>query len=92
MCLYAGQILNGHHPAPYRDEDARAYARAVLIPAELLEHPGPRHQLDLEASADWLRIPADDLRLAQAHPLPRPLPGVAGTPSRRPARADGPET
>ena len=36
MCLYAGQILNGHWPGPYRERDARAFARNVLIPAELV--------------------------------------------------------
>jgi hypothetical protein len=37
MCLYAGAVLNGVLPGPYRDQDARAYARACLIPAEVLE-------------------------------------------------------
>ncbi len=39
MCLYAGAILNGRLPGPYRDADARAYARALLIPRELLDRP-----------------------------------------------------
>src|SRR4051812_761960 len=41
MCLYAGAVLNGHVPAPYREIDARAFARALLIPPELLERPLP---------------------------------------------------
>jgi hypothetical protein len=39
MCAYAGQVLRGELPGPYRTSDARRYARACLSPAELLERP-----------------------------------------------------
>jgi hypothetical protein len=35
MCLYAGEILNGHRPGPYTDHDARAHVRQQLLPREL---------------------------------------------------------
>ena len=47
MCLYAGDVFAGEVPGPYSDEDARVYARAVLIPGELLELPGAAWRLDL---------------------------------------------
>lgn len=58
MCAYAGQVLRGELPGPYRTADARRYARACLTPAELLERPG----LDLARAANALRIPIDELR------------------------------
>jgi len=39
MCAYAGDVLRGELPGPYTDHNARAYARAALIPGELLERP-----------------------------------------------------
>jgi hypothetical protein len=39
MCCYAQDILTGALAGPYRDDDARAYARAELIPEELFEQP-----------------------------------------------------
>ena len=39
MCAYAGDILSGVLPGPYTDDDARRYARACLVPLELLERP-----------------------------------------------------
>ena len=62
MCLYAGRILNGHVPGPYRESRARAYARKVLIPAVLLEPP--RLTSDSAAIAAWLGIPARELQHA----------------------------
>jgi hypothetical protein len=41
MCCYAQGILTGVLSSSYRDDDARAYARAALIPDELLERPLP---------------------------------------------------
>lgn len=39
MCAYAGDVLRGELPGPYTDHNARTYARAALIPGELLERP-----------------------------------------------------
>jgi hypothetical protein len=78
MVFYARAVANGLRPGPYRDEDAVRYARRMLIPAELLERP----TIDIAAVAAWLRIPADELRAAQAEyhaqltadcVVPRPL-------------------
>ena len=44
MCAYAGAVLRGQLPGPYTDHRARAYARAALIPDELLERPCPNPQ------------------------------------------------
>ena len=44
MCAYAGDVLRGELPGPYTDRRARAYARAALIPDELLERPCPNPQ------------------------------------------------
>ena len=44
MCAYAGDVLSGVLPGPYSDEDACRYARACLVPPELLE----RAELDIE--------------------------------------------
>ena len=41
MCAYAGDVLRGELPGPYTDHKARVYARAALIPGELLERPCP---------------------------------------------------
>jgi hypothetical protein len=60
MCLYAGEILNGHRPGPYRDEDARAHVRRLLIPAELLERP----DLRVEVVAAGLCVPIEEVRAA----------------------------
>jgi hypothetical protein len=62
MCAYAGDVLSGVLPGPYIDEDARRYARACLVPAELLE----RAELDVDRAAGALRLPADELRAARA--------------------------
>jgi hypothetical protein len=60
MCAYAGDVLRGDLPGPYRDERARAYARAALIPEELLERPC----LDVARTALALGVPT--LELANA--------------------------
>src|SRR5215211_7610917 len=52
MCAYAG--------------DARRYARACLVPAELLE----RAELDVERAARALQLPACELRAARAEHAP----------------------
>jgi hypothetical protein len=31
MCLYAGEVLNGYRRGPYRDQDAYAYVRRLLL-------------------------------------------------------------
>ena len=62
MCVYAGDVARGELPGPYTDADARNYARACLIPAELLE----RRVLDVERAAAALGVPADELRAARA--------------------------
>jgi hypothetical protein len=61
----AGQrtaFARGELPGPYTDADARRYARACLIPAELLE----RSALDIDHTAAALRVPADELWAARA--------------------------
>lgn len=80
MCLYAGAILNHAVPGPYRETRARAYARELLIPAELLDRRGSG--LDVEALAAWLGVPARELALELArgrHPCRR----RAAAPCRR---------
>jgi hypothetical protein len=82
MCLYAGDVFAGAVPGPYRDDDARIYARAVLIPAELLEQPGPAWSLEarhpgIERAAAALRVPAQELRLELAHARVRASAGAA---------------
>jgi hypothetical protein len=69
MCAYAGDVLSGVLPGPYSDEDARRYARACLVPPELLE----RAQLDVERAARALRVPVDELRTARAEHAERAL-------------------
>src|SRR5215211_2693207 len=66
MCAYAGDVLSGVLPGPYSDEDARRYARACLVPAELLE----RAELDVERAARALQLPAGELRAARAEHAP----------------------
>ncbi len=41
MCLYAADVMGGVLPGPYTDDRARRYARAALIPGELLERRCP---------------------------------------------------
>jgi hypothetical protein len=62
MCAYAGDVARGELPGPYTDADARLYARACLIPTELLERP----TLDVHSAAAALGVPADELQAARA--------------------------
>jgi hypothetical protein len=62
MGLFAADVLRGVLPGPYSDERARSYARAALIPGELLERDLPH----LERTARALPVPAEELRQAQA--------------------------
>ncbi len=62
MCAYAGDILSGVLPGPYTDDDARRYARACLVPLELLE----RAEIDIDHTARALQIPAHELQAASA--------------------------
>jgi hypothetical protein len=64
MCLYAGAVLNGVLPGPYRDRDARAYARACLVPAEVLERAHRTAPAELRAIADWFSVPPEELLAA----------------------------
>jgi hypothetical protein len=57
MCCYARDILTGVLSGPYRDEDARAYARAALIPDELHE----RSLLDPARTGHALGVPLCEL-------------------------------
>jgi hypothetical protein len=61
MCAYAGDVARGVLPGPYTEDDARRYARACLIPVELLDRP----ELDVDRAAVALRVPADELRAAR---------------------------
>lgn len=60
MCVYAGAILNRRLPGPYRETDARAFARASLIPSEILER-GLR-AWNIKELTSWLGVPEDELR------------------------------
>jgi hypothetical protein len=66
MCVYARDIACGELPGPYRDEDARRFARPCLIPTELLE----RETLDVQRVAAALGIPADEVAVARATQAP----------------------
>lgn len=72
MAAYAGDVAAGRLPGPYCDQDARRYARACLIPAELLERPS----LNITRAGVTLRVPAGELRAARRdhdrHALSRP--------------------
>jgi hypothetical protein len=62
MCLYAGLVLNGHVRRTYSDGDARRFARAKLIPAELAERP----QVDPIRAAAALGVPVLEFLAAVA--------------------------
>jgi hypothetical protein len=67
MFAYAGDVARvGELPGPYTDADVRRYARACLIPTELLERP----TLNVQSAAAALGVPADEL-LAARHESPR---------------------
>jgi hypothetical protein len=61
MCAYARDVITGELPGPYSDENARIYARAALIPGELIE----RTLGDITRMAGALRVPVDELRQAR---------------------------
>jgi hypothetical protein len=61
MCAYACAVLRDELPGPYRQDAARHFARASLIPAELLE----RDALDIARAATPLRVPTDELQAAR---------------------------
>ena len=61
MCSYATDIARGGPAGPVDDVDARRYARAALIPGELLERP----ELDVDYTAAALGVPAQELRAAR---------------------------
>ena len=61
MCSYATDIARGLLPGPFDDIDARRYARAALIPKELLERP----ELDVDHTASALGVPPHELRAAR---------------------------
>ena len=61
MCAYAIDVAAGVLPGPYNESDARRYARACLIPDELLERPA----LDNRRAARALGLPVEELRAAQ---------------------------
>ena len=54
-CSYATDVAQGLLPGPFDDDDACRYARAFLIPEELLERP----ELDVDRAAAALGVPAD---------------------------------
>jgi hypothetical protein len=62
MCAYAREVLTGGLPGPYTDEQAREFARAALIPDELLD----RDQLDIQHTARAIHVPADEFQHARA--------------------------
>lgn len=57
MCCYARDVMCGELVGRYSDETARVYARAALIPEELLE----RHLADPRRTAHALGVPVDEL-------------------------------
>lgn len=63
MCRCAADILTGRLPGPYTDEAARAYARAALIPTEVLERSAGTGDARLAAG---LQVPLDELLAARA--------------------------
>jgi hypothetical protein len=68
MCAYACAVLRGELPGPFCHDAARYFARAALIPDEVLE----RDDLDIARAAAALRVPAAELRAARAGHLSKP--------------------
>jgi hypothetical protein len=62
MCAYARDVLTGRVPGPYSEVEARRYARACLIPDELLERPA----LDVPRAAEALGVPEAELHFARS--------------------------
>jgi hypothetical protein len=61
MCSYAMDVARGLLPGPFDNAEACRFARAVLIPDELLE----RQELDVERAAAALGVPAGEIRAAR---------------------------
>jgi hypothetical protein len=61
MCAYARDVITGKLTGPYSDAHARAYARAALIPEDLIERP----LYDVVHTARALRVPVDELTRAR---------------------------
>jgi hypothetical protein len=61
MCAYASDVARGVLPGPYDNATACRYARAVLVPKELLE----RRALDVDRAAAALGVPACELHAAR---------------------------
>ena len=57
MCCYARDVMSGELSGRYSDGKARAYARAALIPEELLERP----LADPRRTARALSVALDEL-------------------------------
>jgi len=73
MCAYARDVITGRLPGPYREDDARRYARWCLLApglGELLERP----DLDAPQAANALDLPADELHQAIRERSRRPVP------------------
>ena len=66
MCAYAVDVAAGILPGAYNERDARRYARACLIPDELLERPA----LNVHYAARALGVPVDELQAARADHCP----------------------
>jgi hypothetical protein len=62
MCFYARDVMSGELAGRYSDDKARAYARAALIPEELLERP----LADPRRTARALTVPLDELLHARS--------------------------
>lgn len=67
MCAYARDVLCGALPGPYTDADARRYARAALVPEELvdIERWGQLGR-NLDRAAHALGVPIGELELMLA--------------------------
>jgi hypothetical protein len=61
-CCYGRDVITGELAGRYSDENARAYARAALIPDELLERP----LVDPRRTARALGVPVDELLHARS--------------------------
>jgi hypothetical protein len=53
MCAYAVDVTAGILPGAYNERDARRYARACLIPDELLERPDLSLELLAWSARPW---------------------------------------
>jgi hypothetical protein len=75
MCAYAGDVLAGVLRRSVQRRGRGRYARACLVPAELLE----RAELDVERAARALQLPACEMRVACVERAP----SAAAQPARR---------